>query len=88
MSIFTRAYQAPNVGQGKLNNEVKAIFIAWVKLSLQLIRNHYALDYYILGPTGFDRMCGYVCKHAGAWEARLDHYSQNAIGESNYAMAA
>ena len=27
----------------------------------------------ILGPTGFDRMCGYVYKHAGAWDARLDH---------------
>ena len=52
------------------------------------MRTYYALNCSILGPTGFDRMCGYVYKHAGAWEARLDHYSQIAIGESNYAMAA
>lgn len=24
------------------------------------------------GPTGFDRMCGYVCKHAGTWSECLD----------------
>lgn len=59
-----------------------------MKLFLQSIRSYYALDCNILGPTGFDRMCGYVYKHAGAWDARLDHYSQHAIGESNYAMAA
>ncbi len=41
-----------------------------------------------MGPTGFDRMSGYVCKHAGAWDERLDQYFHNLLGESNYAMAA
>ncbi len=78
----------PNIKQAELNCEASRTFFTTLELSSLLIRIQYALNYYILGPTGFDRMCGYVYKHAGAWDARLDHYSQNPIGESNYAMAA
>ncbi len=77
-----------NIMHRTTNSEVAITFLLTAKPSQLFFRIKDALDCNSLGPTGFDRMSGYVYKHAGAWDARLDHYSQNSIGESNYAMAA
>ena len=65
--------RTPNIEQPALNNEGKADFWQQGETFLSLFSYLVCTETILLGPTGFDRMSSYGYKHAGAWDARLDH---------------